>query len=200
MATLEDRIRKLEDRAELHDLATAYFQATDDDDYAWLGKCFASDATFAASGFPDSAGRAAITDFLKSARSGMGQTVHTPSYVRLTFDGDDEASGMVAAHLELGIGDTTYFAAVRYFDRYRREDGHWRIARREMRAVHVGPWADVGNSLSSTHNIRWPGSEPQISDFPRKDPQIGKLEAFMAWENSADSNNQMGERNVEHKT
>ncbi len=180
MATLEERVRKLEDRAELHDLVATYFQATDDDDYARLSLCFTSDATFAASGFADSAGRAAITEFLKMARSGMRQTVHTPNYVQLTFDDSDSATGTVAAHLELGIGETTYFAAVRYLDRYRREDGHWRIARREMRAIHVGPWADVATSLSTPLNIRWPGAAPQPSDFPRQDTKQETLETKKA--------------------
>lgn len=185
MATLEDRVRRLEDRAELHDLVATYFQATDDDDYARLGLCFTSDATFAASGFPDSAGRRAITEFLRMARSGMGQTVHTPNYVHLHFDGTDAAAGTVAAHLELGIGDATYFAAVRYLDRYRREDGHWRIARREMRAIHVGPWAEVGTSLSSPLNIRWPGAVPQASDFPRQDTKQETLDTTTAGATSA---------------
>lgn len=169
MATLEERVRKLEDRAELHDLVATYFQATDDDDYARLGDCFTSDATFAASGFPDSAGRANIIEFLKSARAGMGQTVHTPNYIQLIFNCADAASGTVAAHLELGLGEATYFAAVRYLDRYKREDGQWRIAHREMRAIHVGPWAEVGTSLSNPLNIRWPGAPPQASDFTRQD-------------------------------
>ena len=185
MATLEDRVRKLEDRAELHDLVATYFQATDDDNYAQLGLCFTIDATFAASAFPDSAGRAAITEFLKMARSEMGQTVHTPNYVHLSFDGPDAASGTVAAHLELGIGEATYFAAVRYLDRYRREDGQWRIARREMRAIHVGPWSDVSTSLSSPLNIRWPGAAPQASDFPRQDTKRETLDTITAGAASA---------------
>src|SRR3546814_6210277 len=74
----------------------------------------------------------------------------------------------------------SYFAAVRYLDRYRREDGHWRIARREMRAIHVGPWADVATSLSTPLNIRWPGAAPQPSDFPRQDTKQETLETKKA--------------------
>ena len=185
MATLEDRVRKLEDRAELQDLIATYFQATDDDDYARLGLCFTSDATFAASGFSESAGRANITEFLKAARSGMGQTVHTANYAHLSFEGANAATGTVAAHLELGIGEATYFAAVRYLDRYRREDGQWRIAHREMRAIHVGPWAEVGTSLTSPLNIRWPGAAPQASDFPRQDTKQQTSDAKTAGATSA---------------
>jgi hypothetical protein len=167
LATLEDRIQNLEDRAELQDLVATYFQATDDDDYDRLGACFASDATFAASGFSASSGREGIIDLLKSARSGMGQTVHTPNYVQIVFGDSNSASGIVAAHLELGIGETTYYGAVRYLDEYRRENARWCIARREMRVIHIAPWSKVEQSLSSPLNICWPGSKPIASDFPR---------------------------------
>lgn len=168
MTTLEDRIQKLEDRAELQDLVATYFQATDDDDYDRLSDCFTSDATFAASGFPASSGRQGIIDLLKSARAGMGQTVHTPNYVQLIFGDSDSATGIVAAHLELGIGASTYYGAVRYLDKYRRENARWCIVHREMRVIHVGPWSEAEQSLSSPLNIRWPGSDPTASDFPRQ--------------------------------
>ena len=168
MTTLENKVRKLEDRAELQDLVATYFRATDDDDYDRLRDCFTADATFSASGFPASAGRESIIEFLKSTRSEMGQTVHTPNYVYLDFIDSDSVTGVVAAHLELGIGDTTYFAAVRYLDAYRRVNGRWQIAQREMRAIHVGPWSKADQSLSTPLNIRWPGSEPTTSDFPRQ--------------------------------
>lgn len=168
MATLEERIGRLEDRAELHDLVVTYFRATDDDDYAVIAGCFSPDAEFIASGFVGDNGREAIVEFLKSARAGMGQTVHTPNYVQLTFEGNNHASGLVAAHLELGLGDDTIYAAVRYIDQYERHEGRWVIARREMRAVHVGRWSDVNSSLSSPLNVRWPGAAPAPSDFPRR--------------------------------
>lgn len=167
MATLEDRVRRLEDRADLQDLVATYFRATDDDDFDQLGACFTSAATFAASGYPDSAGRADIVAFLKAARADMGQTVHTPHYVHLEFQNDDAATGVVVAHLELGLGAQTHCAAVRYLDRYRRENGRWAFAHREMRAVYVTAWADIGNALTTPLNIRWPGAEPVASDFPR---------------------------------
>jgi len=170
--SLEDRVRKLEDRAAIQDLVAFYFQATDDDDAAGLAACFTRDARFLASGFEGGKGREGIVAFLGEARSAMQQTVHTPNYVHIAFQGNDAATGTVMAHLEIGIGGTTIFAAVRYLDEYRREDGAWRIASREMRAVHVGPWADVGTSLTDPLNVRWPGAEPAPSDFPRAQASV----------------------------
>ncbi|MDE2301232.1 MAG: nuclear transport factor 2 family protein [Sphingomonadales bacterium] len=169
MTSLEDRIRRLEDRAAIQDLVADYFRATDDDDIAALAQCFTRDARFVATGFPGGHGREGIVDFLVAARAAMSQTVHTPNYVHIAFAADgDHADGTVMAHLEIGIGATTVFAAVRYLDSYAREEGCWRIARREMRSVHLGPWADVARSLVDPLNVRWPGGEPGPSDFPRK--------------------------------
>jgi uncharacterized protein (TIGR02246 family) len=168
LASLEDRIRKLEDRAELQDLVADYFKATDDDDYEALADCFTDDASFGASGFDGGGGRDGIIAFLRTARARMGQTVHTPNYVQLNFKDDDHASGIVGAHIELGMGDQTVYGAVRYLDSYARVDGRWQITNREMKVIHIGPWADADTSLSTPLNVRWPGAEPGPSDFPRK--------------------------------
>lgn len=168
MPTLEERIARLEDRAEITDLAARYFLATDDDDYEVLADCFTRQADFEASGFEGGSGREGIIEFLKAARAGMGQTVHTIDYAHVTSTGPDTAAGIVTAHLELGMGTTTVFAAVRYIDRYEREDGRWRISARSMKTVHLGSWDEVASSLTETHNVRWPGGEPARSDFPRQ--------------------------------
>jgi uncharacterized protein (TIGR02246 family) len=168
LATLEQRIQKLEDRAEIQDLVARYFKVTDDDDEQALADCFARDARFIATGFDGGTGRAGVMEFLKSARSTMQQTVHTPNYVHIDFQGLDAAEGTVMAHLEIGIGGTTVYAAVRYLDTYAREDGKWRIATREMGAVHLGSWDLVASSMTDPNNVRWPGADPALSDFPRK--------------------------------
>ena len=168
MATLEDRIQKLEDRADIQDLVARYFKVTDDDDEAALADCFTREARFIATGFDGGTGREGVMAFLKAARSTMHQTVHTPNYVHIAFTGADSADGTVMAHLEMGIGGTTIYAAVRYLDSYAREDGKWRISSREMRAVHLGSWDLVASSMTDPNNVRWPGAEPALSDFPRK--------------------------------
>ena len=167
MSPIEDRIRRLEDRAEIQDLAATYFLATDDDDYETLTRCFTRDARFAASGFEGGAGRDSIIAFLKEARSQMGQTVHSIDFAHVNLTGRHSATGTVTAHLELGLGATTIYTAVRYIDEYAREDGAWRIAAREMKAVHVTPWNEIDQSLTREDNVRWPGSSPAKSELPR---------------------------------
>ena len=168
MPTLEERIQTLEDRAAIQDLVARYFKVTDDDDVAAVADCFTADARFVASGYEGGNGRDAVMAFLKAARSHMHHSVHTPHYVHIAFTGPDTASGTVMAHLEIGMGGTTIYAAVRYLDAYVREGGTWRISSREMRAVHVGSWDLIASSLTDPNNVRWPGTAPAPSDFPWK--------------------------------
>ena len=48
--TVEDRVRRLEDRAALDDLIVRYFLAADGDDMDGIRASFTPDATFASSG------------------------------------------------------------------------------------------------------------------------------------------------------
>jgi uncharacterized protein (TIGR02246 family) len=167
MSDVEARIRRLEDRVELTDLATRYFLASDFDDYEAIARYFTPDGSFAADGFPASVGNEAIAESIRGSRSYFGITIHTPHYVLVDFLDDDNATGLVGAHLEIAVGGKTVFAAVRYEDVYVRQDGEWRFRSRNMRTVHAQPWEDVATSLTAELPIRWPGGEPAPSSYPR---------------------------------
>ena len=168
MTTMEERLRRLEDRAELQDLIVRYFIASDDDDYETLADVFAPDCSFRASGFEGANGREAVVENLRVSRTYMGATVHTPNYALFTFEGEDRATGIVGAHLELSLAGKTLFGAVRYTDEYVRWEGRWCFRSREMRCVHMGPWEDVAASLTDELCVRWPGLPPKPSDYPKK--------------------------------
>jgi hypothetical protein len=164
---LEQRVRRLEDRAAIHDLVVRYFLAADGDDLEQLGASFTQDASFSSSSTLNARGRSAIVDFIRSARSHMGLTIHTPHYAQLNFDGPDVADGLVGAHLEIVLGGQPLYGAVRYIDRYVREEGDWLIASRDMRTIHMADWSEVGEALVSTTPVRWTGTPPAPSDYPR---------------------------------
>lgn len=169
MSDVEKRLRRLEDRAELQDLVVRYFVACDDDDYPTIGTCFTDDAVFVAGSFTGGTTRDEVVEFIRADREAAGgPTVHTHNYTLFEFEDDDSATGLVGAHLELGRGGTTVYAAVRYVDRYARVDGTWQISHRQMLAIHVGPWSEVGTSLTSELRVRWPGLDPQPADLPVK--------------------------------
>ncbi|MDO8212567.1 nuclear transport factor 2 family protein [Conexibacter sp. CPCC 206217] len=157
------RLRRLEDRAELHDLVVRYFFACDDDDWDALSEVFSNDAEFAGA-----FGRDQVVEVMAESRSEMGPTIHTPDGILFTFDeGDDDvAHGVIGAHWELSVDGRTLYGAVRYEDEYVRERGSWRIRRRSHRVAHIGPWEEVATSLTTETPVRWPGRAPAAADLP----------------------------------
>lgn len=168
MSDFESRLKRLEDRAALHDLVVNYLLAVDNDDYQALPALFSADAVFSTSGHVAAEGRDAIIEFLRSARSQMGLTVHTPNYVSLMGIDGDHAKGLVGAHLELVLDEKAVFGAVRYEDEYVRRDGSWVFRRRDMRTIHIAPWNEISAAFPSNRPVRWPGIDPLPSDYPRK--------------------------------
>ena len=166
--TLEERVRRLEDRAELNDLVVAYFLASDGDDLASVGSSFTETATFSTSGVLAGEGRERIVAFIAEARTHMGLTIHTPHYAQFTVPAPDVARGLVGAHLELVLGGTAVYGAVRYVDEYRRTADGWRIHARDMRTISMAPWSEAGEAFASDTPVRWPGAPPSPSDFARK--------------------------------
>jgi hypothetical protein len=165
---LSERVRRLEDRVELNDLIVGYFLAADCDDLEGVGSSFTDTATFSSSGTVTGTGREGIVAFIRASREQMGLTVHTPHYTQLTFDGPDQAKGLIGAHLELVLGGKAVFGAVRYVDEYRRVGDKWLIHARDMRTIHIAPWLEVGEALESATPSRWPGTPAASSDYPRK--------------------------------
>ena len=168
MTSIEDRIRRLEDKSAIDELNFRYFLASDGDDFAAIGDSFTDDATFASSGHVGGEGRRGIVDFIRGARGHMGLTIHTPHYGLYTFISDDCATGLVGAHLELVLGGQSTYGAVRYVDEYRREGDRWRIAARDMRTIYIGDWSKAAGVFASPTPVQWPGTDPLPSDYPRK--------------------------------
>lgn len=164
---LEARLQRLEDRAAIEDLVVRYFLAADGDDLDGVEASFTESATFSSSGEINASGRGQIVEFIRVARQHMGLTVHTPHYSHVTFDGDNNATGLVGAHLELVLAGTGVCGAVRYVDRYERVGGHWLIGARDMRTIYMAPWPEVGEALASSTPVRWPGAAAAPSDYPR---------------------------------
>ena len=133
-----------------------------------LEALFTPEAVFRAGGFAGATDRAAIMTFLRSARAHMGVTIHTPHYSLITFTGEDTATGVVGAHLEIAMAGQSLFGAVRYNDKYQRLHCKWHFSQREMLAIHMGPWEQVATSLTADLRVRWPGSDPQPADLPAR--------------------------------
>lgn len=165
--SLEDRVRRLEDRVEITDLSTRYFLASDFDDYETIASSYAAESTFSASGFEGGRGPQGVADMIRGARGNFGTTIHTPHYSLIEFQDPDNATGMVGAHVEIAVGGTSCVGAVRYEDEYVREAGQWKFRSRNMKTIHFQPWDDVASSLTADLPTRWPGADPAPNDYPR---------------------------------
>jgi ketosteroid isomerase-like protein len=150
------RVRRIEDRQAIEDLAVRYCVAIDDRDYDALLRMYTEDATLGTA-----VGAQAVVDTLRSIRDTYGRTIHTPEAHAVTFAGDGEATGLVLSHAELDIADTTVHTAIRYVDRYRRAaDGSWRFVNRTLKVAYALPFGEMAESMTAALPVRWPGTDP----------------------------------------
>lgn len=162
---LAARVARLEHRFALQDLAARYAVAVDDRDWDAIAGMYATDSVF------DSAmgrieGREAVVAYYRERTESFGATYHYPHTQTVDFDGPGAASGVVTAHAELAIGEQTVVVALRYTDRYVREDGVWRFLARVVTQLYAMPLADLATGLAESDRKRWPGTDPAPAELP----------------------------------
>jgi uncharacterized protein (TIGR02246 family) len=132
-ASLEARVRAIEDRIAIGELVSAYCLAIDERDLDRFLSLFTDDAALRhEDGVMRLDGLAAIREYYMQRFAGYGVTFHTPHSQVVEFVGPDEATGVVTGHAEMSEGGELVLAAIRYRDRYRRVDGRWRFAERVL--------------------------------------------------------------------
>lgn len=146
--SIEQRLRILEDREDIRELAATYCFLVDDGRFDELvERCFTEDACCdfhgAGGGMAQtvSRGRTELRNFfttmVPAALRDMAHTIHNH---RISIDGD-RASG--DCYFELTAVDRTSGEAVvgtgRYFDRYRRDAGAWRFEMRNAAIFFIAP-------------------------------------------------------------
>lgn len=163
--TPDQRLRRVEDRLELQELAARYCHAIDDRDLGALADLYTMDADF--DGPAGAAkGREAIRTHVAERLGAYDFSYHYPHSQVVEFSDDDEATGIVQAHVELSIDGEAFRAALRYVDRYRREDGRWRFQRRQLLQMYALPLAEMPAGLATAERVRWPGAPPRSADLP----------------------------------
>lgn len=142
------RIRALEDREDIRELAATYCFLVDDGRFDELvERCFTDDACCdfrgADGGMPPSVsrGRAELRNFFAVAvPAALGDMAHTTHNHRIALDGDRAAGD---CYFELTAIDRASGQAVvgagRYLDRYRRIAGAWRFEARNARIFYLVP-------------------------------------------------------------
>ncbi len=146
--TLEDRIKLMEDREQIRELAAAYCFLIDDGRFDELvDRCFTADAYCDYRGVRGglapivARGSAEIRSVLTAVLPGLlSEMVHTIHNHRIVIEGE-RASGDLyfrMTAIDCATGDDV-IAAGRYFDRYRRVGGQWRIEARHARIFFIAP-------------------------------------------------------------
>jgi ketosteroid isomerase-like protein len=146
--TLEERVRRLEDRERIQELCATYCFLVDDGRFDELtDTCFTEDAGCdfrspdGAMGPVVSRGIAEVRQFftvvVPALLRDMSHTVHNH---RIRLEGDTasgecyfELTAVTQAQGEAVVG------AGRYFDRYRRTDSGWRFAERNAQIAFIAP-------------------------------------------------------------
>jgi SnoaL-like domain len=157
---LAARIRRIEDRLAIQDLAVRYCMAIDDGDYDGMLDMYTEKATLG-----ETRGRHEVVDVLRTIRAGYGRTIHIPEAHAVTFVDDTHATGVVLSHAELDISDTTVHTYIRYYDDYERgDDGAWRFADRTLKFAYAVPVDQLPESLTAPDPLRWPGAPSAPAD------------------------------------
>jgi hypothetical protein len=166
--SVEDRVRRLEDRAEIQELAVLYGFIMDERDEDGIRQVFTEDGTlrsqdgvFAASGIEE-----IVTTYLARFKA-LGPTNHYSHGHVVRFDDadPDAAFGLLASHAEVSRNGVAMQVALRYKDTYRRVEGKWRIADRLMSYMYYLPVTEYAEGLGDRNSVRAYGDQ-RPSDWP----------------------------------
>ncbi len=161
---LDRRLKRLEDREELRDLAARYCTLVDDRDLDQLMLLFSTDGMFGGASGVAARGRDDIRAYYAERLARYGPTFHYLHSQVVEFVGDDEARGLVTAHAEHGIDQRLVIAGLRYHDDYVREAGAWRFRQRLIHFQYFMDVVSMQDQYSAAH--RKLVAEPAPADFP----------------------------------
>lgn len=133
-------LQQLSDLEDIRTLKHRYFRGIDTGDAALLATLFTEDVTVAYHGGTYDvvvSGRAEMLDFLANSFHAKAVSMHQGHMPEITLTGPDSAAGtwyLEDLFIDLAKQEHTVGSAI-YTDRYRREDGAWKIAATEYDRV-----------------------------------------------------------------
>lgn len=175
---LARRIDRLEARAAIGELASAYAIACDEHDMPRLTSLFTLDACFdSPSKLMVAQGRDAIAALFVKLFRIRGPAFHWTHdrFVEFSDSNPDQATGLVLSHAETTPNSVVSIAAMRYDDVYRREGGRWLFAKRTINFLYYVPVSEFPNALNAPRRLAV-GTERRHADYP---------ESLAAWQQFA---------------
>jgi uncharacterized protein (TIGR02246 family) len=143
-SSLARRVRELEDREAIRDLAKDYCNAVDDRDAERYGSLMAKDVVLVQFGGTNlRVGRDVAQSWMAWRFTQWGVTRHYPLNHLVTLTGPNQAVGVVNGWAEMAMDAKMYVTSVRYDDTYVREEGSWRFAKRDMAYYYYAALTDL---------------------------------------------------------
>jgi len=170
--TVEQRIARLEARAQIRELVARYCFTIDERDVEGIGQCFTRDGSFRSlDGVMNASGRDAVVAQFHGRFAVLGPSNHFTHDHIIQFDDGDaaRATGTVNSHAEVVRNDEAMLASLRYHDEYRLEEGRWRFHVRTLAFFYYVRPADYRDAMSGSLRNR-AYQEPQSADFPELVP------------------------------
>ena len=168
MGDLERRIRRLEDREEIRDLAVRYGLVVDERDIAGICALFSTDGELRTTSVSKGRGTEAIAAYYRRNYRALGPTNHFTHGHLVEFDPDDpdRATGVVFSHAEVVRGGVPMVAAMRYHDTYVREHGGWRFRERVQSYMYFVDVRGYAEALGHPLRMRRAPDDWQPADWP----------------------------------
>lgn len=166
------RLDALESKEAIRQLSIDYGIANDEHDVERLLALFTDDIAFESPRSNMVAnGKDALRDMYVRTFKTRGPSFHWTHDITVTLNPEnpDKATGLVLSHAETSPGETPSVAAMRYVDDYRREDGIWLFARREIRFLYYVPVTEYAERLTQRQRVKL-GDTYHDADYPESLP------------------------------
>ena len=169
MSDLERRIRRIEDREEIRNLAVRYGFLVDERDVAGICALFSADGELRTKSGPSKGrGTDAIAAYYRNGYRVLGPTNHFTHGHLIDFDAGnpDLATGVVFAHAEVVRAGVPMVTAMRYHDTYVRTSAGWRFRERVQSYMYFVSAPEYAEALGHPLRMRRAPDDWRPADWP----------------------------------
>lgn len=163
------RIQRLEDREEIKALVARYGLVMDDRDIDEMPQLFTPDVRIRSlDGVMDACGRDEVVAMFRGRFEVLGPSNHFTHDKIISFGDDpDQAAGTVLSHAEMNRKGQPMLAAIRYSDRYARDEGQWKFAERVFAFFYYVATEEYLDALGAGIGTRMRAyDKPMAADIP----------------------------------
>lgn len=164
--TVEQRLRRIEDRQAIEDIVVRYGLAVDDHDLPGVKALFVEHGSLRQhSGVSKGQGVEAIGAYFAERFRVLGPTNHFVHGHLVEFDSDNRAHGIVSSHAEVWRDGAPMLTALRYLDTYCKVGGRWLFEERVQSYMYFVDVREYPDVLGSRLRVR-AGAEYKPADWP----------------------------------